>query len=128
MMEELRDIKGLVEVTDYSLYYFLGIVGTAVIVLILMGILLYKYLTKKDTLTQKKVAMDLLDKFEFGDAKESAYTFSHLAQYAVNESQRRELEELLAELEVYKFKKEVPELDEALKAKMQAFIKEQKRG
>jgi len=88
----------------------------------------YRYLTKKEPLTQKKVAMDLLEKFEFGDAKQSAYEFSHLAQYAVTDSQRRELEELLAELETYKFKKEVPELDEVLKAKMQRFIKEQRRG
>ena len=128
MVEELRDIKGLVEVTDYSLYYLLGIVGVVVIVLIVLTILVYKYLTKKDPLTQKKVAMDLLEKFEFGDAKQSVYEFSHLAQYAVNENQRRELEELLAELEQYKFKKEVPELDDGLKARMKNFIKGQRRG
>ena len=128
MMEELRDIKGLVEVTDYSLYYLLGIVGAAVIVLIVLGVILYKYLTKKEPLTQKKVAMELLERFEFGDAKESVYAFSHLAQYAVSEHQRSELEQLLAELEPYKFKKEVPELDDELKAKMQHFIKEQRRG
>jgi hypothetical protein len=128
MMEELRDIKGLVEIMDYSFYYLLGIVGVTVIVLMVLAVLLYKYLTKKELLTQKKVAMELLEKFEFGDAKQSAYEFSHLAQYAVNETQRRELEQLLAELEPYKFKKEVPELDDALKAKMQAFAKEVRRG
>ena len=128
MMEELRDIKGIVEVTDYSLYYLLGTVGISVIVLIVIAVMFYKYLSKKAPLTQKKVAYELLKKFEFGDAKESVYTFSHLAQYAVNDTQRRELEELLAELEVYKFKKEVPELDEKLKAKMKKFIKEQRRG
>ncbi len=128
MMEELRDIKGIVEVTDYSLYYLLGAIGVGTIVLIVLTTLLYKYLTNKDLLTQKKVAMGLLEKFEFGDAKASVYEFSHLAQYAVNDAQRRELEELLAELEVYKFKKEVPELDAELKAKMKKFIKEQRRG
>ena len=128
MMEELRDIKGIVEVTDYSLYYLLGVVGVGTIVVMAVAVWLYKYMTKKDTLTQKKVAMDLLKKFEFGDAKASAYEFSHLAQYAVNETQRKELEELLAELEVYKFKQEVPELDAELKAKMKKFIKEQRRG
>ena len=127
-MEKLHDIKGIVEVTDYSFYYLLATVGVSVMVLIVIGVMLYKYLTKKDMLTQKKVAMDLLEKFEFGDTKESVYEFSHLAQYAVNDTQRRELEELLAELELYKFKKEVPELDEELKAKMKKFIKEQRRG
>ena len=128
MMEELRDIKGIVEVTDYSLYYLLGLVGLGIVVAFVAGTLLYRQLTKKDPLTQKKVAMELLEKFEFGDAKRSVYEFSHLAQYAVNEEQRRELEALLSDLELYKFKKEVPELDEKLKARMQAFIKEQRRG
>ena len=128
MMEELRDIKGIVEVTDYSLYYLLGLVGLGIVVAFVAGTLLYRQLTKKDSLTQKKVAMELLEKFEFGDAKRSVYEFSHLAQYAVNEEQRRELEALLSDLELYKFKKEVPELDEKLKARMQAFIKEQRRG
>jgi len=128
MMEALRDIKGLVEVTDYSFYYLLGLIGLGTTVGVVLAVLLYKQLTKKDPLTQKKVAMELLEKFEFGDAKQTVYEFSHLAQYAVNESQRRELEALLAELELYKFKKEVPELDERLKARMQAFIEEQRRG
>jgi hypothetical protein len=127
-MEELRDIKGLVDVTDYSLYYLLGIVGVTVIVITLLGFLLYKRLTKKELLTQQEMAINLLQKFEFGDAKKSAYAFSHLAQYAVNETQRQELEQLLVELEAYKFKKEVPVLDEELKAKMHAFMKEVGRG
>ncbi len=127
-MEELRDIKGLIEVTDYSLYYLLGLIGVVVVVLFVLGALLYKYLTKKDPLTQRKVAMELLDKFAFTETKESVYTFTHLAQYAVNDKQRRELEELLDELDVYKFKKEVPELDDALKVRMKNFIEELRRG
>ncbi len=128
MMEELRDIKGLVEVTDYSFYYLLGLIGLGVIVLIVVGVLLYRYSTKKTPRSQRAVAIELLERFEFGAAKESAYRFSHLAQYAASEEQRRELNALLAELERYKFKKEVPELDEALKERMQAFIKEVRHG
>ncbi len=128
MMEELRDIKGLVEVTDYSLYYFIGAVTVVLLLLVVSGMLIYRYLTKKEPLTQQKMAMALLEKFEFGDAKQSAYDFTHLANYAVNETQRKELEQLLEELEPYKFKKEVPQLDEALKSRMQAFIKGLSRG
>lgn len=128
MMEELRDIKGLVEVTDYSLYYLLGIAGLLLVTVLLLAVLLYKYLTKKEPMTQKKLAMELLEKFEFGDAKESAYAFSHLAHYAVSDDQRRELEQILEALERYKFKREVPELDAALKSRMETFIKEAGRG
>ena len=127
-MEELRDIKGLVEVSDYSFYYFSALIAAALLLLLVLGVVIYRQLTKKEPLTQKKAATLLLEKFEFGDTKQSVYDFSRLAQYAVNEDQRQELEQLLAELEPYKFKKEVPQLDDALKAKMQAFIKGLKHG
>jgi len=128
MMEELRDIKGLVEVTDYSLYYLLGIAAVSAVIVLLLALLLYRYLKKKEPMTPKKKAIELLEKFEFGDAKESAYAFTHLANYAVSDDQRRELEQLLKELETYKFRKEVPVLDDALKKRIEKFIKETGRG
>ena len=127
-MEQLRDIKGLVEVSDYSLYYLLGIIGLITLVLLVLGLVIYKKLMKKAPMTQKKMAMELLKKFEVGDAKESAYEFSHLAQYAVSDDQRAQLEALLKELEVYKFKKEVPELDAQLKKRLEKFVKELSHG
>ena len=83
---------------------------------------------QKELVTQQKLAIQELENFEFSTAKESAYLFSHLAQYAVNETQTQELQKILAELEVYKYQKEVPELDSALKAKMQSFIEEVRGG
>lgn len=127
-MEELRDIKGLVEVADYSPYYLGGVLALALLLLLLSALFIYRYRTRKEPLTQKRAAIALLEKLEFGDAKQSAYEFTHLAHYAVNEAQREALEKLLAELAPYKFKKEVPGLDEDLKARMQAFIKGLKHG
>ena len=127
-MEQLRDIKGLVEVPDYSFYYLLGLIGVLLIIMLIIGTIIYKKLTQKAPMTQQKMAMELLKKFEVTDAKRSAYEFSHLAQYAVNDDQRQQLESLLKELEVYKFKKEVPELDSQLKERLQTFVKELSRG
>ncbi len=127
-MEELRDIKGLVEVTDYSFYYLLGVIALVVVLLAVAALLLYRYLTKKSPRTQREIAIERLERFEFGDAKESVYRFSHLAQYAVTDAHQKKLEVLLADLEPYKFKKEVPKLDEVLKSRMQAFIEELRRG
>jgi len=127
-MEELRDIKGLVEVTDYSFDYLLGVLGLSILIVVIVGVYLYKKVTRKVPMTQQKLAMELLKKFEVGDAKESAYVFSHLAQYAVNDEQRQQLEELLVALEPYKYKKEVPQLESALKEKMTKFVKEVCRG
>ena len=127
-MEELRDIKGLVEVPDLSFYYFLGLIGLIILIFIIVGILIYKKAMQKELVTQQKLAIKELENFEFSTAKESAYLFSHLAQYAVNESQTQKLQEILDALEVYKYQKEVPELDTALKAKMQSFIEEVRGG
>ena len=127
-MEQLRDIKGLVEVTDYSLYYLLGLIGLAVIILGVLSFFLYRYLTKKEKMTQQKLAKIRLKEFDFDGTKESLYAFSHLAQYAVNGEQRERLEEILKALESYKYKKEMPVLSDALKLKIEQFIKEVSRG
>jgi len=127
-MEQLRDIKGLVEVTDYSLYYLLGLIGAGVILFFILGYLLYKRVTKKVPMTQQKLAKKLLKELKIEDTKESIYDFSRLAQYAVNEQNEAELVSILSELESYKYKKEMPKLDEALKKRMQKFIEEVARG
>lgn len=127
-MEQLRDIKGLVEVTDYSLYYLLGLIALGLLIVLILGFYIYKRVYRKRAMTQQKLAKKLLKQLEIDDAKESAYAFSHLAQYAVDETQRARLQELLDALEVYKYKKEVPQLDPALKKKMQTFIGEVSRG
>ena len=127
-MEQLKDIKGLVEVTDYSLYYLLGLSAVVLIIVGVLGYLLYKKMTQKAPMNRQKLAKSLLKELEITDAKESAYTFSHLAQYAVTEELQEELQSILKALEVYKYKKEVPELDEALKERMQKFIKEVTHG
>jgi len=127
-MEALRDIKGLVEVSDYSLYYFSALVAAALLLLLLSALLIYRYLTKKEPLTQQKVAIERLKAFEFGDTKQSVYDFTRLAQYAVSDDRREELEKLLTELAPYKFKKVVPELDKGLKERMQRFIEGLRHG
>lgn len=127
-MEQLRDIKGLAEVTDYSLYYLLGLIGLAVVAVAILAFFVYKFMNKKEKMTQQKLAREKLKELKIEDAKESAYLFSHLAQYAASEDQKAQLDEILKALEPYKYKKEVPELDEGLKLKMQQFIKEVSRG
>ena len=127
-MEQLRDIKGLAEVTDYSLYYLLGLIGLAVVAVALLAFFVYKFVNKKEKMTQQKLARERLKELKIEDAKESAYLFTHLAQYAAGEAQKAQLEEILKALEPYKYKKEVPELDDVLKLKMQQFIKEVSRG
>ena len=125
-MEQLRDIKGLVAVEDYSFYIFLGVLGTAILFLLLAAFLIYRYFTKKTPMSQKKLAIERLKKLNLDNTKESIYAFSHLAQYAADDDQR--LQKLLLALEPYKYRKEAPELDKALLKEMQEFIKEVSRG
>jgi len=127
-MEQLRDIKGLVEVTDYSLYYLLTLIGLAVVILAVVSFFIYKLLSKKEKTTQQKLAREKFKDFILDGSKESLYQFTHLAKYAVSDKQKEALDEILIALETYKYKKEMPVLDDALKIKMEQFIKEVRHG
>ncbi|RLA72850.1 MAG: hypothetical protein DRG24_01840 [Epsilonproteobacteria bacterium] len=127
-MEELRDIKGIVEVSDYSLYYLLGIIGFSVVVILVTVLWIYRRSHAYKAPLKRQEALRQLKLLGFNDTKQSVYDFTRLAHYVVLESQEHELNALLRELETYKFKKEVPPLDSALTGRMKKFIREAEHG
>ena len=128
-MEELRDIKGFVEVPDESFFY-------SVLMMFFLGILLafFAWLysrwrepkRRKRRLSAKELAKLRLSEIDFIDTKEAVYTFSEAGQ--VLSPEHPALLSLLSQLEQYKFKKEVPELSEEDKREMKRIIKELTHG
>ncbi len=124
-MEELRDIKGFVEVPDESFFY---LVLTFFVLGLLLAFLgwLYVWLRKPKRRSKKLSPKDLakleLQKIDFSDTKEAVYSFSENAQMVSPEHPA--LLSLLPTLEAYKFKKEVPKLSDEDKKMMQSIIKE----
>ena len=124
-MEELKDIKGFVEVPDESFFYFML---TAISIVVLVALLawlalwLRKPKRKSKRLTPKELAKLELQKIDFSDTKEAVYSFSENAQ--IISPEHPALLDLLPKLETYKFKKEVPELSSEDIEKMKTVIKE----
>ncbi len=124
-MEELKDIKGFVEVPDESFFYFML---TAISIVVLVALLVWLALwlrkpkRKSKRLTPKELAKLELQKIDFSDTKEAVYHFSENAQ--IISPEHPALLDLLPKLETYKFKKEVPELSSEDIEKMKTVIKE----
>lgn len=123
-MEELKDIKGIVEVPDYSLWILLSVIICVIFILILLIYFLKNRRKKRKKLTLKQIAMNNLKGIDFKDTKNAVYTFSENFQYFINEKNKDSFENLQKELEVFKYKKEVEELPEELKNRIKSMIKE----
>jgi len=124
-MEGLRDIKGFVEVPDESFFY-LVLSGFALgLLLTFLAWFIFRLLKpkrKSKRLSPKELAKLELKKIEFTDTKEAVYSFSENTQ--VVSPEHPALLDLLPKLEVYKFKKEVPELSSEDIEKMKSIIRE----
>ena len=57
-MEELKDIKGIVEVPDYSLWILLSVIICVIFILILLIYFLKNRRKKRKKLTLKQIAMN----------------------------------------------------------------------
>jgi hypothetical protein len=124
-MEELRDIKGFVEVPDESFFYLIlsGVaVGLLLALLVWLVLWLRKPKRKSKRLSPKELAKLELKKIDFSDTKEAVYSFSENGQIVSPEHPA--LLDLLPKLEAYKFKKDVPELSSDDIEKMKSIIKE----
>ncbi len=122
-MDKLRDIKGLVEIQDYSLYYLLVLV---VLGLLIVSFVIYQLFFKRKRRkkpTKKEIALRELKNIDYSNPKDVAYKFTIFAESLLEESDKREYEMLVKELDSYKYKKEIPDMDEDLKKRVKNFIK-----
>ncbi len=121
-MDKLKDIKSLVDIPDYSFYLyllFIIVVTTlaAVFVYFLLRILSRKKINKKEEIKKRLRSLDL------NDAKTVAYEITRYGRYLVSdESKARLYEDLVKKLTPYKYKKEVPPLNEELKKEIKLFL------
>ena len=105
----IHDIKGLVEIQEYSLYYFTALVIFGLVILLAILYLLYKYLQNRKKFNIRKEHRKLLGSIDFSDAKKAAYEITQLGSTFKNDTLRHEqfFALLVEDLESYKYKKEV---------------------
>lgn len=125
-MEELRDIKEIVQVQEYSLETLIGLIVLAVLVLFIVLYFLKNRRRRKKRLTPKAMALQNLKTMNYDNTKEVVYTFSTDGFLWINEKNQEAFITLDEALISYKYKKEVPHLDKALAQRIKAFVKELK--
>ncbi|WP_417326479.1 hypothetical protein [Halarcobacter sp.] len=124
MMENIKihDIKSLVEIPDFSIYIYILLISIAVFLVLLLLFLIYKIIKnrKKDF---RKEYFKILEEIDFQDSKQCAYTITKYARLlAVSQREKKLAEELIDELEQYKYKKDVKEIDEDIKMLFSRFM------
>ena len=124
MEDELRDIKPLLEIPDGSYYLFLALVFLGIaFVLAIVGILVKKFWRKKKV-DMKKVYFHALENLDWTNVKQSAYEATELGRILTfdNEQAKEIYLQLVPLLESYKYRKEVPVLDEETLSKYNLLV------
>ncbi len=111
-IEELRDIKPLLEISDMSFYLYIGVlVFIGVIVLgIIFSVARRFWLNRKKDM--KKIYFKQLKEIDLENPKESAYAITYLGRkLSIDDRSRDIFRELVPMLEQYKYRREVPKMD-----------------
>lgn len=109
----LNDIKTVVEIEDYSLYYLLGSVVAGLIIFSALSYLFYNWYKKRNTYNKRKEHFGILNSLDFKNVKQSAYAITLFGSTFRDDSQRHYemYENIVKRLEAYKYKKEVDAFD-----------------
>ncbi len=112
---KIHDIKELVEIPDFSLYIYMLLWILGLILIISFIFFIYKYFSNKSKDKRKKY-FKILKELDLNNTKNSAYTITKYARLlAHNEREKRVCNELIEELENFKYKKEVEPLNDNVK-------------
>ena len=109
----LHDIKPIVDVNEYSLYYFLGLSFVVLFLVIAISYLGYRWFRQRNLYNIKKDHYQLINSLDLNDTKHSAYAITVYGATFKDDSERH-LEmytNLIQRLEIYKYKKEVEAFD-----------------
>ncbi len=125
-MEELKDIKDIVEVHEYSFFILMGLI---VFIIILLSLAIYFFKNRRrrrKKVTPKEIALNKLKNIDFLDTKSVVYTFEEQGRLFLSEKNQEEFDSITKELTVYKYKKDIPPLDSNVQKRIKAFIGELK--
>lgn len=119
---QIHDIKDIVKIPDYSIFIFYFLIFLAVLALFIVIVFIIKYFKNKKPNMRKEYCKILKD-IDYSQAKTSAYTISkYVRLLAKNERENILADELIELLQEYKYKKEVKQIDDNIKAKLSTFM------
>lgn len=122
LLKKLNDIKPLVEIPDNSFFIFIVLVFILILLFITIVFFIIKLLKNRKKNT-RKFYFEILKNVDFNNSKNAAYTITKYSRLLVkNEREIRLCNELVDELSIYKYKKNVPKIDDKIKAKFENFM------
>ncbi|OQR40761.1 hypothetical protein AS859_09730 [Aliarcobacter cryaerophilus] len=122
VLSKLNDIKELEKIPDNSLFIFSALILLGFIFLLILIFFITK-LIKNRKKNPRKIYFKILKNVNFSDSKKSAYTITKYSRLIVsNEREKKLAIELIESLEKYKYKKEVENIDNEVKAKFSIFM------
>jgi len=120
---ELHDIKTIVEIQEYSLFYLLGTIFIAILVLLALVYLVMRYIKNKNAYNKRVEHFKLMASQDLSKTKEAAYAITHFGLTFRDDSPRHfeMYENLTKRLERYKYKKEVETFDDEVKSYIELY-------
>ena len=120
---ELHDIKTIVEIQEYSLFYLLGTIFIAILVLLALVYLVMRYIKNKNAYNKRVEHFKLMASQDLSKTKEAAYAITHFGLTFRDDSPRHfeMYENLTKRLEPYKYKKEVEAFDDEVKSYIELY-------
>lgn len=113
-MNEINDIKDLVEIPDFSIFIFIFLCILALLVFSSLAFLIYKKIKNKKV-NHRKEYYKILKNIDFSNPKECSYKISkYLRLLAQNEREKNLISDLILDLEDYKYKKEVKQINKEI--------------
>ncbi|QSZ41270.1 hypothetical protein GJV85_03820 [Sulfurimonas aquatica] len=110
---KIHDIKPLMEIQEYSLYYLIVLVVAGAIVLSVVVFFILKWFKNRNKFNIREEHKKLLLAIDFKDAKKAAYEITLFGATFKEDSQRhtKTYIDLQEKLEEYKYKKSVNAFD-----------------
>jgi hypothetical protein len=114
MEDKLRDIKPLLEIPDSSYYIYIALIVFALLLLFGVVFFVAKKFWDKRKVNIKKVYLERLKMVDWTDSKKASYEVTFFGRTLLDVDPRVEeiYTQLLPMLEAYKYRKEVPSIDD----------------
>lgn len=112
----LHDIKPLLPIDDYSLYYFLGASFVVIAIILSIFYLIYRFFKNRNKYNIRKDYMQKIADLDLTDTKKSAYALTFYGAIFKDDSPRHTemYKNITQRLEPYKYKKDVDKFDKEI--------------
>ncbi len=113
-LEDLREIRDIVEIPDLSFYFFLGAILIALLFIGSISYMFYRQHRQKHRTDLRKKVLERLRHADLHDPKKAAYQITKYGRYLATEERSQKLfAQLLPRLEKYKFTPDPPAVFDA---------------